>query len=136
MILNIRLRRASTTSPSISSFSSFSAMMLPFMLGRGESRPPARPRLGSRRLLGDRSDVCRLRTFGAFALLELDARTLGEGLEPLTGDVAVMHEHILRALVRGDEPVPLAVVEPLHGSSCHQKTPPSHHIHEQAGRRW
>jgi hypothetical protein len=53
--------------------------------------------------------------------LVLDARALGERLEALTGDAAVVHEDILRALLRGDEAVPLAVVEPLHGSDCHKK---------------
>jgi hypothetical protein len=32
-----------------------------------------------------------------------------------------MDEHVLAALVRGDESVPLRVVEPLHGSCCHMK---------------
>jgi hypothetical protein len=54
-------------------------------------------------------------------LFELDAGALGEALEALTGDVAVVHEKILRALFRGDEAVPLAVVEPLDGSGCHKK---------------
>jgi len=78
----------------------------------------------------DGCDVDRLGALGALALLELDASALGEALEAIAGDVAVVHEEILRALLRGDEAVPLAVVEPLNGSGCHRKTPPLL-LHEQ-----
>src|SRR5687767_5561130 len=48
----------------------------------------------------DGRDVDRLGALRALALFELDARTLGEALEAFTGDIAVVHEEILRALVR------------------------------------
>src|SRR6186997_2742218 len=64
--------------------------------------------------LRDEGDVGRLRS-----LLTLAGR-----LEPVTGDAAVMHEEVLRPLGRGDEPVALRIVEPLHGSFCHGNTPP------------
>src|SRR5438093_10264114 len=75
--------------------------------------------------LGDRNDVRRLRALGTLALLELHPSTLSEGLEAVAGDVAVMDEEILRALVGGDEAVPLRIIEPFDDSVSHKKTPPS-----------
>src|SRR3712207_9506005 len=72
---------------------------------RVQAWPRKRPRL--RRRLRDRGDVCRLRTLRALAGLELDASALGQALEALTGDVAVVNEEILRALVGRAEAVPL-----------------------------
>src|SRR5262249_33969331 len=74
----------------------------------------ARDSLGS-----DGYDVRRLGALLTLARLVLDAGTLGQGLEALSGNAREVDEEILRALVRGDEAVPLAVVEPLHDSSCH-----------------
>src|SRR5581483_4182095 len=67
-------------------------------------------------------DVRRLGTLRAFPLFERDARALGERLVAVAGDVRVMDEEILRSLIRGDEPVPLRIVEPLDGSACHENT--------------
>ena len=57
------------------------------------------------------------------ALLGIDdgtgRRALGERLVAVADDRAVVDEHVLAAVVRGDEPVTLGVVEPLHGSCCH-----------------
>src|SRR5919198_1479280 len=50
---------------------------------------------------------------------------LDERLEAVARDVAVVHEQVLRTFIRTDEAVTLAVVEPLDGSVCHEKTPPS-----------
>src|SRR5262249_28820974 len=75
--------------------------------------------------LGDGGDVRRLGALRALALVERDPCAFGERLEALAGDVAVVHEQVLRPLIRADEAVALAVVEPLHGSVCHEKTPPS-----------
>src|SRR5919109_3589128 len=72
--------------------------------------------------LRDRSHVGRLGTLRAFALLERDARALDEGLKTVACDIAVVHEQVLRAFIRTDEAVPLAVVEPLDGSVCHKNT--------------
>ena len=53
--------------------------------------------------------------------VELDGRTLGEGLEALGLDGAVMDEAVLAAVLRRDEAEALLIVEPLHGSrSTHQ----------------
>src|SRR5205814_6302824 len=68
--------------------------------------------------------------------VELDLRALGEGLEALACDRAVMDEEVLASVVRGDEPVPLRVVEPLHGSCRHRKTPPLPNSRTVDGRRW
>src|SRR5688500_15938496 len=94
------LRNASTTSPSSSIFSSFSAMT------------------ASRRGL---HDVERLGSLLTLARLVLDLRSLGEGLEAVSTDAGVMHEEIFASVRRRDEAVALRVVEPLHGSCCHRK---------------
>jgi len=54
--------------------------------------------------------------------VELDLRALIEGLEAVARDAAVVDEQILARPVRGDEPVPLRVVEPLHGSGRHMRS--------------
>src|SRR5437870_3361739 len=75
-------------------------------------------------LRADLDDVHCLRALGAFALLELDLGTLGEALEAVAGDVGVVDEDILRAVLGRDEAVALGIVEPLDGSACHIETPP------------
>src|SRR3990170_658128 len=99
---NIPLRNASTTSPSSSIFSSFSAMIASL----------------------DQDDVERLRALLTLARLELDLRTLSERLEAVAADAGVVDEEILRAVLRCDEAVALRIVEPLHCSCCHVNTPP------------
>src|SRR5262249_20332540 len=82
------------------------------------------PRARAARSKGsDRLDVDRLRAFLSLAGLVLDLRVLGQRLEAGADDVRVVHEQVLTALVRGDEPISLRVVEPLHGSGSHE-TPP------------
>src|SRR5207249_1418768 len=105
--------------PSSSIFSSFSAITTSLVLVEHElgGRPP-RERGARSRLLPGQDDVRRLGAFRALTLLIRDARTLGKRLEAATGDVRVMHEEILRPLVRGDEAIPLRIVEPLDGSGC------------------
>jgi hypothetical protein len=63
--------------------------------------------------------VRRLGALLALARLELDLVVLGEALEAFAGDVAVMNEEILPAVLRRDEPVTLRIVKPLNGSGCH-----------------
>src|SRR5437899_2318591 len=110
-------------SPSISIFSSF-AISSPFAGGTGMSSPwsSKRPRAEA---LDDRGDLDRLRALRALALLELHAHTLGERLIAVAGDAAVVNEEILRPVLRGDEAIPLHVVEPLDRSVSYEKTPPS-----------
>src|SRR6478736_650630 len=103
---NIRLRRASVISPSISIFSSLTAMRSSFqrtdsMVRRPWPPPKRRPRASS--YLRDDDDVRCLRALRALAGLERDLRPLGERLEAVTGDVAVMHEKVLRPLGGLDE---------------------------------
>src|SRR5918996_3703309 len=70
-------------------------------------------------------DVRGLGALGALRDLVLDLRALGERPEALALDAAEVDEDVLRAVVRGDEPVPLLVAEPLDGSGCHAISPPS-----------
>jgi hypothetical protein len=76
-------------------------------------------------LLGDyvplllRNDVDRLGALLALARLVLDLRALGQGLEAVAGDVRVMHEEILAAILGRDEAVSLGIVEPFDGTGCH-----------------
>src|SRR4051794_15029094 len=67
----------------------------------------------------DGGDVDRLRALVAGLLFKGDLRALGEGAEAVTLDRAVMHEEILSAVLGGDEPEALVVVEPLYGSRWH-----------------
>src|SRR2546428_7885897 len=73
--------------------------------------------------LTDRPNSRRLRTLLALRHGVLHFLPLGEGLVPVTLDAAVVHENVFRAVFRGDEPVPLLAVEPLHGPCCHALAP-------------
>src|SRR5688572_12193853 len=86
------------------------------------SAPPRGSGSFASRLDGD--DVEGLGALLALAGLELDLGALGEGLEALTADAAVVDEKVLASVLRRDEAVALRVVEPLHGSCCHISTPP------------
>src|SRR4051812_14506220 len=116
---NIPFRSASTISPVISTFSSFWAMVASSIskdVGGGlEAR---RPDLRARELRGD-GHVCGLRALLALLGLELDLRALGERPVAAALDRAEVHEQVLPAVVRRDEPVTLVCVEPLDGSGCH-----------------
>ena len=84
---------------------------------KGPFRGPSRcvkTRVG----LADGPYVRRLGALLPLCSLELDLRTLGQGLEALAADAAVVDEQILRSVIGGDEAVPLLVAEPLHGSGC------------------
>src|SRR4029453_940929 len=115
---NIRPRRASVTSPSNSTLSPFSSLIVTPSVEGGAAAERAAAYTHE---LRDRSHVGRLGTLRAFALLERDPCALGERLEAVAGDVAVVHEQVLRAFIGRDEAVKLAVVEPLDGSVCHEK---------------
>src|SRR4051794_23579768 len=117
------LGKASSTSPSISIFSSLmAALLLSRTLDhvlRTDGMRPRRLGRGRAPIASELDDVRRLRAFRALAGLVLDLRVLRERLEALTGDIAVVDEEVLAALVGRDEAVALRVVEPLHGSCCH-----------------
>src|SRR3954471_3079834 len=49
-------------------------------------------------------------------------RALGEGLEPVAGDGAVVDEQILGAVIGDDEAEPLVVAEPLHCAGAHYRS--------------
>src|SRR5205814_3910245 len=102
-IRNMPFRSDSVTSPSSSIFSSLTLMRLPTSSSL------------------DGSDAGRLRTLRALASFVGNLGTLRQGLEAIASDRAVMDEQILATVVRGDESVPLRVVEPLNGSSCHNR---------------
>src|SRR6478752_2469187 len=65
------------------------------------------------------------RTLGAFFGLVGHLGALGQGLEALAEDGAVMNEDVLRAVVGRNEPVALVVAEPLNSSSGHALPPHS-----------
>src|SRR2546426_4431211 len=66
------------------------------------------------------ANVCRLQSLRATRHIELEGLSLGESLEPLTGDGREMDEHVL-ALWLSDETKALRLVEPLHGATSHLK---------------
>src|SRR4051794_7601570 len=70
----------------------------------------------------DRDDALCLGTLRPFDRVELHLRALRERLEAFAGDRRVVDENVLATVSRGDEAVPLRVVEPLDGSSCHENT--------------
>src|SRR5215208_168168 len=94
---NIAFGSASTTSPSNSTFSSF-----------------AKPY----RVL-DRSYVGGLRALRALAQLVVHLGTFGQRPEPVALDGGEVHERVLTAVIRRDEPEALLVAEPLHDSRSH-----------------
>src|SRR5205085_12595382 len=66
-----------------------------------------------------RLDVGRLLAFGALRHVEADFLAFFERLEALHLNRGEVREEVFAAVVRGDEPVTLRVVEPLHSSGCH-----------------
>src|SRR6476469_10962686 len=94
---------------------------LPPVLGRSDVGP-ARPAPLTSSSLRDGDDVPRLGALSSLSTLKLDLRTLCKRLVAVAGDSAVVDEHVLATVRGGDEPVPLCVVEPLDGPSCHKNT--------------
>jgi hypothetical protein len=47
-----------------------------------------------------------------------------------------VNEDVFAALIRGDEAVPLRVVEPLHGSCCHMQNTSLRGSSERTGGAW
>src|SRR5688572_16031387 len=76
----------------------------------------ARPR--ARELLLNDSNVRRLQSLGTTIDVELYDLPFGECAKAIGLDHALMAEHVFPALLR-DKAKALAVVEPLHCSSCH-----------------
>ena len=58
----------------------------------------------------------RMLALGSLADIEFDLLALRKGLESLSGDAGVMDEKVFSAILRGDESIPLAVIEPFDGS--------------------
>src|SRR5580765_6843399 len=81
----------------------------------------ARWRASPLRVLSQLDDVLRLGTLRALGGFELDLGTLGQWLEAVTCDGAVVDEQILTGFLGGNKSVSLGVVEPLDSSSCHRK---------------
>src|SRR4029450_2187949 len=90
---NIRRRRAPVHSPSTSPLSPFSSLIVPPSVEGGAAAERAAAYTHE---LRDRSHVGRLGTLRAFALLERDPCALGERLDAVAGDVAGVHEQVLR----------------------------------------
>src|SRR5438105_15890941 len=109
-------RNASTTSPSNSILSSLSAIQSP----EDERAPALRRGHTVRSPLRDGRDVCRLGALRALAGFELHLGALGQRLEAATGDLRVMDEQVLAAVLRRGAPFALRIVERLDGSGCHR----------------
>src|SRR5581483_5498479 len=81
-----------------------------------------RQTLAARRTRLDGDDALGLGAFRPVDRIELHLCALGERLESVARDRRMVDEHVLATVSRGDEPIPLRIVEPLHGSSCHTNT--------------
>src|SRR4051812_17477677 len=77
---------------------------------RGPMDPSPHSRPGGLRL----GDVLRRGTLRSLHDVELHSVSLGQRLEAVALDRAVVHEAVFLTAVRGDEAEPLRVVEPLH----------------------
>jgi hypothetical protein len=67
----------------------------------------------------DGANCCGLGALLALTYLELDALTLVELTVALHLDFGLVHEEVLPAVIRLDEPEALGGVEPLHRSYSH-----------------
>ncbi len=72
-----------------------------------------------------RYDVRGLRALLTLLQIELDALALSQGLEAATLNGAEVDEHVLSAIVLGDEAEALGLVEPLHGACSHNDISPN-----------
>src|SRR4051794_10743673 len=70
--------------------------------------------------LSDRADVARLQALLAGRDRVLHLLAVGEGLEPVAGDGAVVDEHVRGAVLGRDEAEALCLVEPLDGALSHE----------------
>src|SRR5690606_27422116 len=66
----------------------------------------------------DLRDVLGLGALGLLHEIELDLVALGQRAEARALNGAVVHEAVLRAVLRRDKAEALGVVEPLHGATC------------------
>src|SRR5215469_7134257 len=78
-------------------------------------------RLG--RIWSERTDLLSLGALGALAGGELDPLVLLKAAEAINLNRGVVHEDVGAAVIRGDKPVPLVSVEPLHGALRHVPSP-------------
>src|SRR5215469_5500273 len=69
--------------------------------------------------VSDRADLLRLRALGALGDGVLDPLVVLEAAVAVSLDGGMVDEDVRRAVVRGDEPVALVRVEPLHSSLSH-----------------
>src|SRR5437667_11721864 len=72
--------------------------------------------------LGDGADVRGLQALRPLLHLEFDLLPFGQRAEAVRLDGGVMAEDVRAAVVLHDEPEPLRVIEPLHGTSNHCNT--------------
>src|SRR5581483_10168822 len=81
-----------------------------------------RQTLAARRTRLDGDDALGLGAFRPVDRIELHLCALGERLESVARDRRMVDEHVLATISRGNEPIPLRIVEPFHGSACHTNT--------------
>src|SRR5690348_14188352 len=86
--------------------------------GRAEQADLVAPAGGaaSDALPAELGDVLRRGALLALHDVELHPLAFGERLEALALDGRVVNEAVLLAILRGDEPEALGVIEPLHGA--------------------
>src|SRR4051812_9730382 len=68
----------------------------------------------------DRANVARLQALLACGDGVLHLLAVGEGLEPVAADGAVVDEHVRRAVLRRDEAEALRLVEPFDSALSHE----------------
>jgi hypothetical protein len=82
----------------------------------------------------DGSDVLRLVALAAWADVEFDHLTFGQGLVAVGLDVRIVNEHVV-TILPGDESEALLGVEELDGTCCHVLTHFLSCIGESVARR-
>src|SRR3954452_11005695 len=107
-------------------FDAISVTVLQFGVRRNDEGPAWGPLVRRRKWSLERLDVRRGRALRAVLGVVAHLRALGKRLEAAPLDRRVVNEQVLAGFVRCDEPEPLVVVEPLHGSCSHLFSPPGY----------
>src|SRR5919198_5025751 len=77
------------------------------------------PRRNGQAISAYHADVLRLQALGPASDVELHLLAFGQAAEPIGLNRAEVAEDVVTPAILGDEAVPLRIIEPLHGTSCH-----------------